>query len=258
MSKEFQYPTAPISHFAEPHDFTGDNLLGIYTKEATQRYVYGVRHITWDGRVFKYFNAGAACYTGRGSIFAGTYSFAGTCSGAVAVGAKEIKFTYAQAGAYFAEDVLAGGFITMYGGTPTDADCPHRMIVGNTLSNANSPVLTLYLEAPLDRIVNDAQFCEVYPNPYADLRYTTGTTGNSFAGLAARYMDTAGEKGWVQTWGPIWVAPHTVTAAMRNVFFQGDGALHCSETHVATLQLAGFVIPPAMDAGPLIMLQISI
>jgi len=58
MSKIFTLPHRPIYDGGSPHDYTGDNRLGLYTEETTQRYVHGTRHITWDGRVFKYALAG--------------------------------------------------------------------------------------------------------------------------------------------------------------------------------------------------------
>lgn len=54
MSNKFTLPFNPIEWPAAPHDFSGDLNLGIYAKETVQRYVYGTRYITWDGRVYKY------------------------------------------------------------------------------------------------------------------------------------------------------------------------------------------------------------
>lgn len=58
MSKQFTLPFNPFNWPASPIDHAqaipDTPYMGIYTVETTQRYVYGTRYITWDGRVYKY------------------------------------------------------------------------------------------------------------------------------------------------------------------------------------------------------------
>ena len=61
-------PFNPIEWPAKPHDYTGDNLLGLYTAETTQRYRIGTRDMTWDGRVFKYCKAYGAARSYYGAV----------------------------------------------------------------------------------------------------------------------------------------------------------------------------------------------
>jgi hypothetical protein len=236
--------------------------------ETIQRYHYGARHITWDGRVFKYFNAGGACYTGQLSAFYLSSFINGTtgglCAAAVKAGENAITFAYANVDSYIAKDVLVGGYISVFGnpgGAANNADCPFRAITGNDPTSAASPILKIYVDMPFDRDIDSGQFCEVYYNPYSDLRLMTGG-GQSAAGLAARYMTAAGQKGWVQTWGPNWAAPHVASfnsGAYRDAYANGDGSISSENGEAATgKQRIGFCIQSGLNAGPLLMLQISI
>jgi len=124
--------------------------------------------------------------------------------------------------------------------------------------------LTLDLDGAVGMIVNDKQFCEVYYNIYSDLRLGTGTT-QSFAGLAAAYISGSGKYFWVQTWGPVWVAPQVASfnsGEYRDAYFRHDVSIQAyssdqSDPYALNKQRAGFIIPPGLTAGPLLMLQIS-
>ena len=50
-TNNFTLPNGPLKWISSPLDKTGDYNLGIYTDDTTQRFVYGTRFITWDGRV---------------------------------------------------------------------------------------------------------------------------------------------------------------------------------------------------------------
>jgi len=120
--------------------------------------------------------------------------------------------------------------------------------------------LTLDLDKAVGRAVKDKQFCDVYYNPYADLRLGTKTT-ESFAGLAAAYIDDADKYFWVQTWGPVWVAllaGSTSGGEYRDVYFRYNGTLQVfgtADNYVTNKQRAGFILPSGLSA--LVMLQIS-
>ena len=122
--------------------------------------------------------------------------------------------------------------------------------------------LTLDLDGAVGTIVVDKQFCEVYYNPYSDLRLGTRTI-ESFAGLAAAYVSKADKYFWVQTWGPVWIAPQEASFSdrqYRDAYFRYDGSIQAlgdDATYTKNKQRAGFIINTGSDAGPLLMLQIS-
>ncbi|KKL18965.1 hypothetical protein LCGC14_2470230, partial [marine sediment metagenome] len=85
-TNKFKFPFNPINWPALPHDFTGDNNLGIYTSETTQRYVYGTRYITWDGRVYKYMGlttGGCVSYHGVAGTLSAQTEFVTAVAGTV-------------------------------------------------------------------------------------------------------------------------------------------------------------------------------
>jgi len=194
MSKHFTKPFNPIEWPAAPHDFTGDNNLGIYTAESTQRYMYGTRYITWDGRVYKYYNAGAACYSYHG---AGNNEVA--CAGwhtapvVNSAGEREVTATLASRSI----DDLAGAQLTIHDQSGTD-----QVITMNIVGNEATVSTTtkIYLEFPLPFTIAADDDFEVYENPYRELRETTDSYMN-WCGKPC-VNTTTGQKGWLQTWGP--------------------------------------------------------
>ena len=230
----------------------------LWELKAIAQYSIGTRLMTPDGRVFRYAKSGGACYTGQGCAFYQDKAFAANCVSALAIGDTQISF----ASQTFDKDALQGGYISIYGGTPDNADCPHRLIIGNTVCSDST--VTLTLDAPLERVVDAAQYCEVYHNPYADLRLGTGTT-QSFAGVAATYVSAASLYFWVQTWGPCWIALQVASfnsGEYRDAYFRHDGSIQAysedqSDAYALNKQRAGFIIPPGLTAGPLLMLQVS-
>ena len=235
----------------------------IYDIDTTAKWDIGTRLVTGDGRVFRYAKSGGACYTGQGNAFYQDKAFADTTTGALAATDTKITFLYADSGTFTLNE-LKGGYITIFGGTPTNADCPFRYIIGNN-ANGTDP-LTLELDGPVGRVVTTAQFCEVYYNPYADIRHVTGDLANpSFAGLAAAYVSAASKYFWCQTWGPCWIAPQVASfssGAYRDAYFKYDGTIvpysaDQSDADSLNKQRAGFIMPPGLTAGPLLMLQIA-
>ena len=63
-------PYNPIPWHGAPRDLTGDNQLGPYTRELTQRYVCGTRFATWDAKVFRYARTltGSTCVNSQGAF----------------------------------------------------------------------------------------------------------------------------------------------------------------------------------------------
>jgi len=253
MSKIFTRPNRPLDWAATPHDFSGDNALGYYTAEAVQRYVYGTRWTTWDGRVYKYYNAVSACYSYHGAGAAEPACLGYTAAPvAHAAGTRAITATLASR----SEDDLAGTAMIIYDASGTDANF-NAFIVGNDATSGSTT--TCYLEFPLPVAITTSDAYEIFENPYRELQEAT----NSYLfwhGVPMKNL-TAAQKGWIQTWGPSIVSsgesvgsPGADTRLLR----WGSNASIFTESSKANAQIAGALLTGSSTAyGPLIMLQCS-
>ena len=105
------YPYNPIDWPGNPKDFAGDNNLGPYAEETTQRYTPGTRMITWDGKAFKYGRVITSSIASQGLFNASTpVNIAVNGTQAVVAGDKTHVLTLdadsGYAGAGVAEDEL--------------------------------------------------------------------------------------------------------------------------------------------------------
>lgn len=275
MSKVFSLPNGPLSWIAAPKDFTGDSNLGPYTTETTQRYIYGTRFLTWDGRVFKYAHAAAECQSGYGAYNLAVVNISANCPVAAAVGARRIKVTctsggYAADGA-IAKDELAGGYIVMGN---SQEDPVNMLIVGNDAAASNTVWVDLEWPLPTLMPASAVGYTEIMLNPFAHL--SGGATASSGAKASVQGIPlvnlVATYNGWLQTWGPTWVTPPAGGATApgytdndREVYFVANGTIvgAASGTVIESgFQRAGYIIH-ADTAGnncgpPIIMLQLSI
>lgn len=262
MSKIFTLPHMPITPGGQPHDFAQAAAdfprMGIYTVETTQRYIPGTRHITWDGRVFKYFLGVGTVGGGRLAFFKGdvsTYGVAYTtvCSSKVA-GDEQVSIDSQS----FAEDILAGGMILLYGSDYTYYQ--QRGIVGNNY--CSSTQLDIDLEGPLaTAITEDSTGIEVMPNPY---RYIgIQREYDAMAGIPTTRV-ISGQYSWMQTWGMCNLEPgESMTNAYERQLVSGNGAgavyLHKLDVTTKSLQHVGFILDQGSSGVvPFVMLQISI
>ncbi|KKL17783.1 hypothetical protein LCGC14_2482080 [marine sediment metagenome] len=267
MSKQFTLPFAPIGYQADPIDFTGDNVLGIYTTETTQRYIYGTRLITWDGRVYKYSNAVAQVYSYWGSVAFEDAAVSWTAvptAGKITVGERRAVVTLGSR----TTDDLAGGYLMTYDTSATTTSYLHG-IVGN---NDTSTITTIYLDAPMPITTTTSDKHEVFENPYRETKYSSSDVRCAVICVPAQ-SSAAGYKYWGQTYGPAYISPTNSTiddpgVEERTVYFSGaaqtgglvEGAVATgsSEGQHAGFILNGDVAIGGGIAGPLIMLQISI
>jgi hypothetical protein len=248
MSTYFPLEFRPLTWGAQPKDFTGDNNLGQYTVEATQRYIYGTRYITWDGRVYKYSLSGDVCYTHRLNAFWNTISSDANgidyslLTNAQSAGDREITLTNGTTAV--AEDYLAGGIIIIVPTeTTTDREVMTRMVVGNDLAAAAAEC-RMYLDVPLETAVTASNYAYVMPSNYNNIRYSASVNGTrSFAGLAATAVTAASRNFWLQTYGPCNMAYQSArvgkTAYYRRVFGRHDGS---GDIETQTLQGGGTVV----------------
>lgn len=255
MSKIFTYPHGPLGPDATPQDLTGNNTnYGLRTNETTQRYIYGTRHITWDGRVFKYSNAVVACYSYHGAraTEAAPVSYTANPLAGYA-GDRHATITVSSR----SEDDLAGAYFVMFDNSATDTTFCFG-IVGNDATSGSTTKVYLDGEIPVASTTSD--YHELYENPYREL--SEATNGYSaWMGVPAMTA-AAGYKFWCQTWGPAYISGgetiDTPTSDYRCLRWGSNAALFTEATK-ANGQIAGYILNQGSSsiAGPLIMLMCS-
>ncbi len=249
-TNRFNYPFNPIEWPAEPHDFSGDNVLGIRAVESTQRYVYGTRYTTWDGRVFKYCNAVAAVYSYHGCRI-NEASILSWTSNPIAGDAGDRFAWYVGTGRK--EDDLAGGFFMMYDATATDTTWFYG-ITGNEASGAANTLVYLDGALPVDTTTSDKS--EVFENPYRELTEATGGV-NAWIGVPANTASAA-QKFWCQTWGPAYISGgETLDSANdARVLKWGSNASLFDDATKTAGQIAGYQFQGSgATAGPVCFLM---
>lgn len=254
-----------VGHRQAPdYGFIYDTSL---TKDA--KWEIGDRVVLPDGRVFRYAKSGSAINVDRACEFAEDEVQGWTVLDSSESGVVGDKSILVNGGTHaeLTKDQLRGGYVIIFkdgGGGYTQ----FRGIVGNVAS-AEDADMRIYLDAPLDvATVGGTTACEVFYNPYADLRDGgTAELTPSKAGKAAVQVLATLTYFWVQTWGPCWIAPNVQTASFataynRAAYFRADGSI---EAYVAQgsrdtdhpNQLAGYLINEGYSAGPLLNLMIN-
>lgn len=258
MTAHFTKPFNPIQWPAVPHDFTGDNVLGIYAKETTQRYVYGTRYITWDGRVYKYMGlttGGSVSYHGVRNTLAAQTGWTTALVGTAGDRVYTVTDTTA-----IAEDQMAGGMVTLYKATIDNTTSVH--IVGN--DEGTGATVRVYLEFPLSADMTALDSVEMFGNPYRQVSEASNSY-SAWMGIACVTAATLYNI-WAQTWGPALVSPGNTTlddaAANERMCFwlanaviaEVDGA-----TGAGKNQVAGYILNQGTSdiAGPQIYLMCS-
>jgi hypothetical protein len=274
MIGKTNYPKGPLTWFSSPKDFTGSYNKGPCTTETIQRYEFGTRYLTRDGRVMKYGHAAAECQSGYGAYNLGIVNISAVLPVAASEGDTSVTVTVTSGGygadGDIAENELAGGYLILNNGVE---DPQNILIVGND-ADVSVTTCKLYLEEALWQSVTTAAYAEVVLNPYAHL--SGGATAASGAkasvmGIPKRNL-AATYNGWIQTWGPCWITPPSPGATApgytdndREVYFVANGTIvgAASGTVIESgFQRAGFIIQKDVagnNAGPpLVMLQLSI
>lgn len=254
MSKGFQYNSGPLYDGGSPRSYSlPTHEFGVHLEEATQRFVYGTRFITWDGRVYKYSLSGAACYTTRLNAFWNTIASDvngidwSVLTNAQSIGDREITLTNGTTA--IAEDYLAGGLVVIIPAeTITDAEVMERICIGNDAAAAAAEC-RMYLDDPLEMALTTSEYAYVMPSPYSNIRFSDDTQGyRSFAGLAATYVSAANRNFWCQTYGIC--QPTHISARMgKTVWYRKGCARHDGSVDISTQiatqvtdQTVGFVM----------------
>jgi len=253
MSDQLQYPFHPLYGPAtSPRDtHNHDYDLGLRAHSTVQEHTIGRRHITFDGRVYRY------CLATTGGVdgYHGCKSLAGDAlaenlATAQAIGDSEITIT--ETG--FTLDELAGAYVFIYGASGGGS---LHYILGNDVSGATTTRIKL-----LDKLHEaiTTNYCEMFHNPYSLCSKTATNKASTIAVPACTAV--SGEYFWGQTWGPCVCSPGeaiTPSSHRRQVVFGTNNAVFLDyNNHDEGMQHAGFVLNYNSDDGPLIMLQISI
>lgn len=146
---------------------------------------------------------------------------------------------------------LAGGYLVVF---DADAKAFTRQIESNT-ATTGAGEMTLVLTDPIPvALVADTDHGECMASPY---RYLTAYTGNDKGAVMGmpQLVYTSGQFGWIQTWGPTWIAPQTAVgngSNNRTCIFRHDGSideLDYSDANNNKGQIAGFVMSHAQGGG---------
>jgi hypothetical protein len=244
---------------------------GLYKQHEDQQYHYGTRHITKDGRVFKYSGSKTALLSGFGAAnyFAAANQNGAVLPAAVAVGDTKIAVTIASDDGYgggaIAEDELVGGYVVMGHG---ESLVQNRLIVKNTAISTAGGTMYITVDGAIEQVMTiSSSYCEILFNPYRYLG-KGALQYNAFMCVPSQNV-TSGYNFWGQTWGPCWVVPGGAdttpgnTIHDRMMYFVGDGSVNGGDYLAAAeaYQPAGFILDstsPSISACPFIMLQISI
>lgn len=267
MSKDFQYNSGPLYDGGSPRSYNlPTHEFGPHSIETTQRFIYGTRFLTWDGRVFKYGRAGAACYSYRGVA-----RMAGSSADSVytvnpvdggQIGDRHITATLASS--TFTGDELAGGYVMIYDKSSDNGNI-QRGIIGNEAKSGTTT--KIYLDHPLQiALIGPAgtpDAFEVFNNPYRILQNLDSYQYAPWMGVPCRNA-VAGENFWLQTWGPCILNPgesavYAPDVNSRDLVFFGQGALGAFKGVSTTgYQKAGYHLTCGEAAyGPLIQLMCS-
>ena len=238
-----------------------------------QKFWYGKRILTFDGKVFKYGHAKTALISGFLAANAFTvnnhikYAVLPT---AIVSGAEYCYVTCPASAGYssvgFTQDELIGGYIVV-GHNASHVE--NRTITGNDSCGASSAAIRIWVDGKFGMAHAITDGVEAYPNPYAYL----SQGNNDFSGFMGvpSLNTTIAYDCWIQTWGPCWVTPGGSSSSVwgeaagdRSAFAVGDGSVNDYTTLTTGSygrQRVGFTIDTtssAVTGMPLIMLQISV
>ena len=272
IGKTNKLPYNPIQWPATPHDETGDYQVGYYTAETTQRFVWGTRGITWDGKVFRYGRAKGTMYAGYGSVNAASIDVSDLINSShtltISPGDREVLVTVASGEGYdngaIAEDELVGAMFVVGHGSAATTET--RTVMGNESVVAAGGTTMVEVDYPF-ALEHTTGFMELPLNAYGYLAKKNNQVASVMG--VPNIACTTGQNLWIQTWGLCWCVPGGAdadiasTADNRECVFVGDGTVN--GTNIITVengfQRAGFVTDSSETGTgcmPMVMLQISI
>uniref|UniRef100_A0A6M3IMI9 Uncharacterized protein n=1 Tax=viral metagenome TaxID=1070528 RepID=A0A6M3IMI9_9ZZZZ len=162
-----------------------------------------------------------------------------------------------------AVDSLAGGYCVIF---DASSKAITRQIKSNTVVASSGGEMTIIVTDPVPvALIADTDHIECMANPYSYLTASTSNAYGAFMGLP-QLVYTTGQFGWLQTWGPTWLAPQAAVGGgsnNRTCIFRHDGSideLDYSDANNAKGQIAGFVMSHAQagtQGAPFVWLTIA-
>lgn len=266
-------------------------IQGLYADaQVIKNCAYGTRRVRWDGRVFRYAKCGGHNIP---STERGAHALAVLVVNKVTAGnnravanipthakwVSEVVLTLtantigdsttilaAARDGVVAKDELKGGYVSFRtGGFPSLMQT--RGIVGNTALATGGTSITLTLDEPLNfDLTTGVSTCEILAPPYA----CVGIVSDMWVSVMGmpNVLAEIGSHLWLQTWGPLRIAPTENlgdTERERQFVFDAQGcvvpAADSFAANIHSYQHAGFLLEKiygdAGSAAPFIMLQIS-
>lgn len=235
--------------------------------DSTKKYPLGTRYVDGD-RAFRYgyfagtMNPDLACKDTQPQSVAYATIAAAAAQYATTV-VIDVAATDGIAGdGAIAVNYLAGGYLVVF---DASSKAFTRQIMSNTVTTgAGEMTLTLTDPIPV-ALVADTDHGECMANPYSYLTASTSNAYGAFMGLPL-LVYTSGQYGWVQTWGPCWIAPQTAVGSGSNIrtcIFRHDGSideLDYNDANNSKGQIAGYVMSHAQAGGqgaPFVWLMIA-
>ena len=204
----------------------------IYEISATAKHRLGTRVQRGD-RVYRYVKAGAAMTSNAVACWS-IYNQTIASSSVQAAAPAGQNYVYVTVGSseglandgVFAKDDLAGGSI-LIALTSGYGEIFNFMITSND-ALAAAGTLKIYLDGELPVALTTSSYVEAHASIYSDVRH--GDMGG-FAmclGVSMRLLTAAAPYGWIQTWGPSWLASQPAVglgAHAQEAVFRDDGSI---------------------------------
>jgi len=223
---------------------------GMFVSSATQQHPLGTRGIAPDGRYFRYAKAGAADLVAGHALqspatIVGNLARAVNTTSATGVGGTSIKVTAGSSTAsqFYQEGYamiasLAGAGLTYY--------------INSQAAISTGATGEIFFYSPEDNlqvaISAGSSTVSLFASKYNGVVTFPATTATGVLVGVAVYVITAGQFGWIQTWGPCAVLGDDTTAIGAPVFCPAGttgrviGADATVTTTLSTKQLAGYLM----------------
>ena len=200
--KSVTFPNIVTGRLRVDPDGSDTTEFGVYSTGTVQLYELGTRHEDGD-RSFRYAKAAAVLSPQKGAQNNNTF-FAENTVAAAAIGDMFVQITTdATSGnvttGFGIKNNMVGGFFSQ----PDATNRQWRRIVGHE-AGASGATIKVYLDGPITRTMVTNSFAEWMHNPYINLT-NAGGTFVPVMGVPTTAI-ASGSYGWVQTWGPCFVA----------------------------------------------------
>ncbi len=233
---------------------------GVYGTGTVQKFELGTRYQEGD-QVWRYGKAEGDLNPQR-AVFDHSTWFSEPLVAARSIGDMYVTITTDSTSGdttngFGVKDNMVGGYFS----NPNGTNKQFRRIVGHD-KGASTATIKVYLDGPITRDMVNTEMAEWCPNPYRTLK---PAGGNNRAAMGVPTTAIAsGSYGWVQTWGPNWVAQFAAADFGGN-FDQlarfTDGGNITDADSESNRQIAGFIMGARLFGNwanpPFIFLTIS-